>query len=199
MSRIGQKTIKIPTGITVEASGNEVLVKGSKGELSMTVHNAVSVKVEDDGGGINIEKVRSKAEEKGIELRLNIESQVPRWIIGDAMRIKQILINLVSNAIKFTQRGGEISIRLLRSGDYAWKLEVEDNGKGIPQEAQAYIFESFRQVDGSITREAHTGSGLGLSIVNHLVRLMRGEIRLESELGKGSKFIVLLPLKKNKE
>ena len=88
---------------------------------------------------------------------------------------------------------------MLRSGENAWKLEVADTGKGIPPEAQDYIFESFRQVDGSISREAHTGSGLGLSIVHHLVRLMRGEIKLESELGKGSTFIILLPLHEKKE
>ncbi len=141
----------------------------------------------------------SLAKTQGLIINTLVGDNLPKKITGDTYWLGQIIHNLLSNAIKFTQRGGEISIRLLRSGDYAWKLEVEDNGKGIPQEAQAYIFESFRQVDGSITREAHTGSGLGLSIVNHLVRLMRGEIRLESELGKGSKFIVLLPLKKNKE
>ena len=110
-----------------------------------------------------------------------------------------MLLNLYSNAIKFTPRGGEINIRLLRSGEHAWKIEVADNGRGIPPEAQNYIFESFRQVDGSITREAHTGSGLGLSIVNHLVRLMGGEIQLESTVGKGSTFTILLPLQKDEE
>ncbi len=139
----------------------------------------------------------SLAKTQGLIINTLVGDNLPKEITGDIYWLGQIIHNLLSNAIKFTHRGGKISIRLLRSGEHAWKLEVEDNGKGIPQEAKAYIFESFRQVDGSITREAHTGSGLGLSIVNHLVRLMRGEIRLESKLGKGSKFIVLLPLKEN--
>ncbi|MBT3322358.1 MAG: PAS domain S-box protein [Anaerolineae bacterium] len=137
----------------------------------------------------------SLARTQGLILETTIDKNLPQKFIGDSYWLGQIVHNLLSNAIKFTPRDGEINIRLLRSGELAWKLEVEDNGKGIPIEAQEYIFESFRQVDGSITRELHTGSGLGLSIVNHLVRLMRGEIRLESELGKGSKFIILLPLK----
>ena len=141
----------------------------------------------------------SLAKTQGLNINTLIGDNLPNKLTGDIYWLGQIIHNLLSNAIKFTYRGGEINIRLLRSGDYAWKLEVEDNGKGIPREAQAYIFESFRQVDGSITREAHTGSGLGLSIVSHLVRLMRGEIRLESELGKGSKFIILFPIKENKE
>ena len=141
----------------------------------------------------------SLAKTQGLIVNTIVGENIPEKITGDLYWLGQIIHNLLSNAIKFTPRGGEISIRLLKSGAFAWKLEVEDNGRGIPQEAQGYIFESFRQVDGSITRAAHTGSGLGLSIVNHLVRLMRGEIRLESELGKGSKFTILFPLKENKE
>lgn len=141
----------------------------------------------------------SLARTQGLILETKIGEKLPSKFIGDAYWLGQIVHNLLSNAIKFTPRGGEINIRLLRSGEHAWKIEVADNGRGIPPEAQNYIFESFRQVDGSITREAHTGSGLGLSIVNHLVRLMGGEIQLESTVGKGSTFTILLPLQKDEE
>ena len=141
----------------------------------------------------------SLARTQGLNLNVTFDEKMPKEIVGDPYWLGQILHNLFSNAIKFTPRGGEISIRLLKSGEYAWILEVADTGRGIPLEAQGYIFESFRQVDGSITREAHTGSGLGLSIVNHLVRLMRGEIRLESKVNKGSTFTILLPLLEKKE
>jgi len=83
-------------------------------------------------------------------------------------------------------------VRLLGLENEHWAIEVEDTGIGIPPEAQKHIFEPFRQVDGSPTRR-YKGAGLGLSIVQQLVELMHGEIRLESEPGKGSKFTVILP------
>ena len=140
----------------------------------------------------------SLARTQGLIIETAVGEKMPKKIIGDVYWLGQIIHNLLSNAIKFTPSGGKINIRILRSGENTWKLEVEDNGKGIPSEAQDYIFESFRQVDASISREAHTGSGLGLSIINHLVRLMHGEIRLKSEVGKGSTFTILLPLDKKR-
>ena len=139
------------------------------------------------------------AKTQGLTIETKIDKDLPERILCDPYWLGQILHNLLSNAIKFTPRGGKIDIQLLCKGKKVWMLEVADNGKGIPPEAKKYIFESFRQVDGSRTREEHTGSGLGLSIVNHLVRLMGGEIKLESEIGKGSTFTILLPLHENKE
>ena len=141
----------------------------------------------------------SLARTQNLMVETHIDEDMPEEIIGDRYWLGQILHNLLSNAIKFTPQGGKIEISLLKSGEYAWALRVADNGKGIPQDAQNYIFESFRQVDGSPSRQAHTGSGLGLSIVHHLVRLMKGEIRLESEVGKGSTFTILLPLQEDEE
>lgn len=149
--------------------------------------------LENLGGEISLAKTQ------GITVETKLAENLPTKILCDPYWLGQIFHNLLSNAIKFTPAGGKINILLAKSGESAWKLDVEDNGVGIPPEAQSYIFESFRQVDGSPTRKAHTGSGLGLSIVNHLVKLMRGEIRLESKVGKGSKFTVLLPLKEKKE
>ncbi len=141
----------------------------------------------------------SFARSKGLTVETYIDESLPKQIEGDAYWLGQILHNLVSNAIKFTPDKGKISIEMKRRNEKEWHIAVSDTGKGIPKEAQKYIFESFRQVDGSIQREEHTGSGLGLSIVQHLVRLMDGEISLESELGKGSTFTVVLPLIEIKE
>jgi signal transduction histidine kinase len=113
-------------------------------------------------------------------------------VLGDQNRLQQILVNLASNAIKFTG-SGRVQIRLYRPDLNHWAIAVSDTGPGIPTEAQAYIFEPFQQVDGSVTRE-HVGTGLGLSIVKQLVNLMEGQITLESEVGQGSAFTVLLPL-----
>jgi PAS domain S-box-containing protein len=132
------------------------------------------------------------ADSKGLKLTTNIASEVPDMIEGDQQRLHQILENLVSNALKFTDEG-EVAIRAyLRDADH-WALEVKDTGCGIPQEAHGYIFEPFRQVDDSITRQ-FAGPGLGLSIVRQLTELMGGRIELESEVGKGTTFTVILPL-----
>jgi PAS domain S-box-containing protein len=132
------------------------------------------------------------AQAKGLELSVQIADRVPVVLVGDRQRLQQILINLVSNAIKFTDRG-TVCIHLYRRDRNSWALEVSDPGCGIPPEARAYIFEPFRQVDDSLTRE-HGGVGLGLSIVKELVTLMGGEIQLESEVGRGSTFTIVLPL-----
>jgi len=136
----------------------------------------------------------SFARSKGLGVETEISDDLPDLVEGDAYWLGQVLHNLVSNAIKFTPEDGALNIKFSRYDEANWSLSVSDTGKGIPPDAQQYIFESFRQVDGSIQRETHTGSGLGLSIVKHLVRLMDGDIQLESELGKGSKFTIILPL-----
>jgi len=137
-------------------------------------------------------KMRVLAEKKPITLVTDIALDMPRSISGDLVRLEQILLNLVSNAIKFTDQGA-IGIRIYRVGNSQWAMEVTDTGSGIPLEAQAYIFEPFRQVDGSPTRQQR-GTGLGLSIVQQLVTLMNGHIHLKSEPGRGSTFTVILPV-----
>ncbi|MGE0488478.1 MAG: ATP-binding protein [Vulcanimicrobiota bacterium] len=131
-----------------------------------------------------------KAQEKGLGLTTDVGEDVPDGIISDSVRIRQVLINLLGNAIKFTEKG-RIALRVrlkARQGDkFTLHFEVEDTGIGIPAEQQSKIFESFAQADTSTTRK-FGGTGLGLSISSRLVELMGGEIWVESVLNKGSTF-----------
>lgn len=131
------------------------------------------------------------AEQRGLALHMNVDDDIPEILVSDAERIQQILINLIGNATKFTERGG-ISVRVRKPDRAHWEMQVSDTGPGIPPEAQSYIFESFRQVDNTFTRN-YPGSGLGLWIVKQLANLLGGEINVQSEMGKGSTFIVQLP------
>ncbi len=137
-------------------------------------------------------KMAVLAQRKGLTFTTTLSPELPDMVYGDERRLQQMLINLLGNAIKFT-KSGEVRASLYRPDAQHWAIEVTDTGRGIPQEAQSYIFEPFRQVDGSITRE-HGGTGLGLSIVKQLTDLMKGRITLISEVGHGSTFTILLPL-----
>lgn len=137
------------------------------------------------------------ADQKGLTLITSIASDLPEFLYGDEQRLRQILVNLVSNAIKFTKKG-EIRVGLSSPDPAHWSLQVSDTGAGIPEEARAYIFEPFRQVDNEITH-TNQGTGLGLSICKQLVELMEGQINFESKVEQGSTFTVILPLKKNSE
>lgn len=132
------------------------------------------------------------AENKGIDLNVNIDPNLPNSLMGDGARIEQIMTNLVNNALKFTETGF-VSLSAYVASPQEWVIEVEDTGMGIPERAQRYIFEAFRQVDGSATRN-HEGFGLGLSIVKQITDAMNGNIELQSQVGKGSKFTVTLPM-----
>lgn len=132
------------------------------------------------------------ARHKGLTLNTSTDSNLPTSLYGDAQRLQQILFNLIGNAVKFTE-SGEVSVALLAADDTHWAIKVSDSGIGIPIEAQEYIFDPFRQVDTSAT-EKNRGTGLGLSITKQLVELMGGHISVESKVGKGSTFIVLLPI-----
>ena len=139
-----------------------------------------------------------KCQEKNIELLLDFDPGLPRFIVGDPVRIRQVLVNLLGNAVKFTNHG-EILVSVnyeLPQDDIARQslvLTVSDTGIGISPEKIEMIFEGFTQADGSMTRR-YGGTGLGLTISRNLVRLMGGEIVVRSEPGKGSSFCVRLPL-----
>jgi PAS domain S-box-containing protein len=137
------------------------------------------------------------ARNKGLTLATTIDPALPEILPGDESRLRQLLINLVGNAIKFTE-SGLVQARLYRVDDRWWAMEVSDTGPGIPDDARQYIFEPFRQVDGSITRE-YRGTGLGLSIVKSLVELMGGTVSLDSEVGRGSTFTLTLPQRPDRE
>lgn len=139
---------------------------------------------------VNILGILTK--EKGVDLTHTIDPNLPITLIGDPVRLQQILMNLIGNAIKFTDLG-TVTASVYRVDEDEWAMAVQDTGPGIPREAQEYIFEPFRQVDGTITR-IHEGTGLGLSIVKQLVNLMNGRVTIKSEPGKGSLLTVILPI-----
>lgn len=132
------------------------------------------------------------AQKKGLRFTKSIDPNLPGELFGDEHRLRQILINLIGNAIKFTQKG-EVRVNLELRDQKHWVIQVTDTGIGIPQEAQASIFEPFHQATNGITVE-NRGIGLGLSITQQLVALMGGQIILESRVGQGSSFTVLLPV-----
>jgi signal transduction histidine kinase/DNA-binding response OmpR family regulator/HPt (histidine-containing phosphotransfer) domain-containing protein len=128
---------------------------------------------------------------KGLEFVHFVDETVPSHLIGDPVRLRQILVNLVGNAVKFTERGEilvEVSLAKADKDGVALAFAVADTGIGIPADQRARVFESFHQVDGSLTR-ARGGSGLGLAITRQLVELMGGSISVESEPGRGSRFV----------
>jgi two-component system sensor histidine kinase/response regulator len=140
--------------------------------------------------GDTMKTVAIRADEKELELAWQAASNVPDCLVGDAGRIRQIIVNLTGNAIKFTD-SGEIILRVMVDGktkdDVLLHFTIRDTGIGIPAEKLKTIFEAFTQADASTTRN-YGGTGLGLSISSSLVRLMGGNIWVESELGKGSTF-----------
>ena len=135
-----------------------------------------------------------KAKEKGLEFKLQVDSSIPSMLCGDEVRIKQILINLLNNAVKYTSEGSvTLSVRCERQTVNRVRVwySVEDTGQGVKKENIPYIFNAFRRVDEERNRYIE-GTGLGLSIVQQLVNLMGGEISVNSVYTKGSKFIVML-------
>jgi len=148
-----------------------------------------------------METLAPQAEKKGLLTRLSRHEQVPRFVVGDALRVRQVLMNLLHNAVKFTAQGS-VNLRVQtveRHEDRATvRFSVIDTGIGIPPDKQQVIFESFTQADRSTTRK-FGGTGLGTSIVRKLVNLMGGELGLESEPGKGSHFWFVLPLEISRE
>ncbi len=152
-----------------------------------------------DLGGV-VEEVATllaiRAQAKGLELSCLVDPAIPRLLRGDPARLRQVVTNLVGNAIKFTEKG-EIALRAMLLNaleDRAVvRIEVADTGIGIPPEFGARVFESFAQADSSTTRK-HGGTGLGLAISRQLVELMGGQIGFESQPGRGSVFSVTLPL-----
>ncbi|EHQ05665.1 ATP-binding protein [Leptonema illini] len=133
-----------------------------------------------------------RAEQKGVQCLWKIDPVVPTTVFGDGGRLRQILLNLLSNALKFTEHG-EIELRVQPAFDDLIRFTVRDTGIGMSGEALPRIFDRFYQIDQS-THRRYPGSGLGLSIAKKLVELMGGGIRVHSEIGKGTTFIVEIPL-----
>jgi CheY-like chemotaxis protein len=142
-----------------------------------------------------------RSHEKGIELTYAFDDDVPSLLIGDPTRVRQIIMNLIGNAIKFTDKGGDINIRIKRiketKNQVKISFRIEDTGIGMGKEDTRKLFHSFHQVDASTTRK-YGGTGLGLAISKQLAELMGGDIKVESEVGKGSVFTFSILFEKQK-
>jgi CheY-like chemotaxis protein len=146
--------------------------------------------------------LRFRADEKKQGLIVDIDEKIPPEVIGDDFRLTQIITNLLDNAIKFTPEGGTVSLRtkLLtgKGSPFVVWVEVQDTGIGISDEHKNRLFDAFEQAEGGTARK-YGGTGLGLAICKQIVEMMNGTIWVESEPGKGSRFIFTVPLQRNKE
>ncbi|MCL2636796.1 MAG: ATP-binding protein [Oscillospiraceae bacterium] len=137
--------------------------------------------------------IRFRSDEKQQNLNINIDEKIPAYIIGDDQRLSQVITNLLSNAVKFTPEGGVINLNASLVEDVGGSCElqiiVEDNGIGISPEQQSKLFNAFEQAESGISRE-YGGTGLGLAISKRVIELMGGQIKVESELNKGTRFTI---------
>jgi PAS domain S-box-containing protein len=201
---LGMTELALSTELTEEQREFLTLVKSSADSL-LTVINEVLDFAKIEAGKFDIDAIEFNlrdsleettrmfafpADRKGIELICDVAPEVPDGVVGDPTRLRQIIVNLLSNALKFTERG-EILLRVeaeaLNPDEALLRFTVHDTGIGIPQDKQQIIFEAFAQVDTSTTRR-FGGTGLGLTISSRLVGMMHGRIWVESEPGKGSTF-----------
>ena len=190
----------------VKSSGEALLVvindilDFSKIEAGKMEIEAVPFDLYDCAGQV-MKTLAVRAHQKGLELAFEIGGMVPRWVVGDPGRLRQVLINLVGNSIKFTDQG-EVLVRIESVGPAAGlsdiRFDVTDTGIGIPQDKQKILFRAFSQADTSHTRK-YGGTGLGLAITARLLELMGGRIWLESEPGRGSTFHFTLRLEEASE
>lgn len=178
-------------GKTMLALLNDVLEYSKIESGHLTLENISFNPIELIQATVNI--FSTKASQKGIQISCQFVDNIPTSIEADPQRLRQILINLCSNAIKFTEKG-YIKVQVSGQSEKALRIDVEDTGIGIPKEKQAELFDKFVQVDSSYTR-SYEGSGLGLAICKQLINAMGGEISLSSELGKGSCFSITIPLR----
>jgi signal transduction histidine kinase/CheY-like chemotaxis protein len=201
---IGMTDLVLDTELTAEQREYLRIVKSSADALLTVINDILDVSRMEAGKfkldpidfdlrdaiGDMADSVALKAHQKGLELIVDVDESVSTRVRGDPGRLRQILLNLVGNAIKFTPQG-EIVLRVVpdasTSHDVALRFSVEDTGIGIPLDTQGRVFDAFTQADGTATRQ-FGGTGLGLTIASQLVELMSGRIWVESEAGQGSSF-----------
>ena len=207
---VGMAELLLGTTLREDQRDYAITIRNSADTL-LTVINEILDVSKIEAGKLTIESVpfelRSLVEDvadlmapqaaaKSLELNIVLPSELPEWLLGDPLRIRQILLNLTGNAVKFTDEGEvTIEVRVLEGheGNARLCLSVKDTGVGIPPDRRERIFESFTQADGSTTRR-HGGTGLGLTISRQLVEMMGGRIGLESEPEQGSTFWIELEL-----
>jgi signal transduction histidine kinase/CheY-like chemotaxis protein len=201
---IGMTELTLDTDLTLEQRGYLTAAKSSADSL-MTIINDILDLSKIEAGRLELDPVpfnlrdqleevlwslAAPAHEKGLELTFDFNRDVPEHVVGDSGRIRQILVNLVGNAIKFTEHGEvatEVTLQHRSGDDLQLHFAVRDTGLGIPKEKQRIIFDPFSQADGSTTRK-FGGTGLGLTISSRLAAAMQGSIWVESEPGQGSCF-----------
>jgi signal transduction histidine kinase/CheY-like chemotaxis protein len=207
---LGFTSVLLDTPLNEDQRGHAQTIRTS-GEALLTIINDILDFSKVEAGKLTVERVpfdlrstikeaaellAAQAHQKGLQLALKIHQEIPRSIEGDPARVRQVLINLVGNAIKFTRQGRvRVEIGLIRSSGGLCdevRCAVSDTGIGIPPGKHALLFQDFSQADGSTTRE-FGGTGLGLAISKRLVELMGGKIGFESEAGRGSTFWFTLP------
>jgi PAS domain S-box-containing protein len=201
---IGMTELVLDTDLTPDQRENLEMVRGSAEGLLVIINELLDYsKIE--SGKLILESIEFHLEDalfealgplaiqaagKGLELLWHIDAQLPERLVGDPGRLRQMLVNLLGNAIKFT-KAGEVGLRVgveaLSAASIELHFQVHDTGIGIPLEKQAKIFEAFTQADGSVARQ-FGGTGLGLSITTRLAQLFGGRIWVESEPGRGSRF-----------
>jgi PAS domain S-box-containing protein len=201
---IGMTDLALETNLNQEQTEYLGMVKTSAHSLLSLINNildyskieAGKLELEEIGFSLRhcldevLKPLSIRANQKGLKLESDIQTEVLDYLVGDVMRLQQILINLTDNAIKFTEFGSiliKVALESNRDGQQGLHFSVKDTGAGIPAEKQSVIFEAFAQVDGSTTRK-YGGSGLGLAIVSQLVEQMRGKIWVESAVGQGTTF-----------
>jgi two-component system, sensor histidine kinase and response regulator len=201
---LGMTELTLDTELTREQRDNLGMVKSSADSLLQVINDILDFsKIEAgkleldpipfalrDSLGATVKALGLRAHEKGLELICHIGTEVPDQLVGDALRLRQVLTNLVGNAIKFTERG-EVVVRVegedAAAASVCLHFSVRDTGIGIAADKQRLIFEAFTQADGSTTRR-YGGTGLGLAITSQLVALMGGRLWVESSVGTGSTF-----------
>ena len=202
---IGMTDLLLASPLNPEQRENMTLVKSSANNLLAVLNDLLDfARIETEHFSLEkidfplrdlvLETIRPlalRANSKGLRLDLHVNNQVPQSIQGDPTRLRQILLNLVGNAIKFTEQG-QIKVEIKYTAETGIILSVADTGIGIPKDRQQAIFEPFTQADASTTR-LYGGTGLGLSISDQLVRMMNGTLHVESDPGHGSHFYCVLP------
>jgi two-component system sensor histidine kinase/response regulator len=201
---IGMTELALDTELSLEQREYLTMVKTSADSL-LTIINEILDFSKIEAGRLDLDLVdfdlrdsladalrtlAFKAAEKGLEVACEVMPEVPAMVVGDSVKLRQVIVNLVGNAVKFTERG-EIVVRVEAAGQddkrVALRFTVSDTGIGVPKEKLDSIFEAFTQADGSTTRK-YGGTGLGLTISKQLVDMMGGQLQVESEVGKGSTF-----------